>query len=321
MDAYRPTEPFVPAPGLGTAHVQTIIGHLLRRPRLPPLRRERFDTPDGDFVDVDFLDAAPGRPWLLLLHGLEGSSESGYIGEVVREAHQRGWGAAALNFRSCSGEENRLPRSYHSGETGDARFVLERLKQRHPGRWGGVGFSLGGNVLLRLLAETGPECPLDAAVAVSVPFDLASCARALDASRGLTALYRVRFLRTLRQKALAKARRHPGAIDAGRTARARGIADFDDAFTAPLHGFPSAAAYYASCSSGPVLHQIARPTLLVSAKDDPMVPGPLPTIREGQVQALFTDHGGHVGFLAGSPLRPRFWAEAQAISFLSTFLE
>jgi len=264
--------------------------------------------------------ADPAAPHLLVLHGLEGSSRAGYVAAILRGAAARGWGAVALNFRACSGELNRRPRFYHSGETGDPLHVLARMREEIRGPWGGVGFSLGGNVLLRLLAETGGAAPLAAAAAVSVPFDLLRCARALDAPGDpWMALYRRVFLRSLKAKALAKAKAHPGAIDAARVRAARGIEAYDDALTAPLHGWPSAAAYYAACSSGPVLDRIRRPTLLLSAEDDPLVPAdclPGGALRNPALTVVRTRHGGHVGFVAGSIARPRFWAEARVLAFL-----
>ena len=312
---------FRPARGLASPHLQTIYAALVRPTRTPPLVRQRLETPDGDFLDVDRLRVDPEAPHLLVLHGLEGSSRAGYVAATIRAAAARGWGVVALNFRSCSGEPNRQPRFYHSGETGDARFVLERLRAEVRGPWLGVGFSLGGNVLLRLLAETGAECPLRAAAAVSVPFDLHRCARALDRpGSGWMALYRHVFLRSLKRKAIAKARCHPGLLDAARIRAVRGIEAYDDAVTAPLHGWASAAAYYAACSSGPALSRIARPTLLISAEDDPLAPAaalPADVHDNGNLEVVRAAHGGHVGFVGGSLLRPRFWAEEQAVAFLA----
>ncbi|HEY0840097.1 MAG TPA: alpha/beta fold hydrolase, partial [Vulgatibacter sp.] len=307
--------------GLSSPHAQTIFASLARPLRVPPLRRERWELPDGDFLDVDVLDPPPGAstevPWLLVLHGLEGSSQAGYVASILRGAHERGWGALALNFRSCGGEPNRLPRFYHSGETGDVKEAIARLRERTGGPILGVGFSLGGNVLLRLLEEEGGGAPLHAAAAVSVPFDLALCARTLDGGGGLVSIYRAVFLRSLRRKALEKARCHPGSLDPEAVRRAKGIVDFDDAVTAPLHGYASAGAYYEACSSGPALGAIRRPTLCLSAADDPLVPAScLPRPRPGPVTVEVTPSGGHVGFVAGSIARPTFWAEERVLRFL-----
>lgn len=317
--AFTPLQTFRPAPGLDSPHAQTFFAALFRSRRRPPVVRDRWELPDGDFIDVDLLPAAAHRPHVLVLHGLEGSAGASYVAEVIRLCGQLGWGALALNFRSCSGEPNRLPSFYHSGETGDALYAIARIRERVTGPLFAVGFSLGGNVLLMLLARTGDAAPLDAAAAISVPFDLQECARALDSSTGLTQVYRRWFLRSLKGKAEAKLRRHPGAIDAVRMRAARGIEAFDDAVTAPLHGFSSAGAYYAQSSSGPSIARIRRPTLLVSSRDDPLVPLPPPpeALANPCVTMLSTEHGGHVGFVAGTLWRPRYWAEQQALHFLS----
>lgn len=312
---------FRPARGLSSPHLQSIYASLVRPIRTPPLWRQRLETPDGDFLDLDRRMADPGAPHLLVLHGLEGSSRAGYVAATIRAAAERGWGVVALNFRSCSGELNRRPRFYHSGETGDARFVIERLGEEVRGPWLGVGFSLGGNVLLRLLAESGAACPLRAAAAVSTPYDLLRCARALDRpGLGWMALYRHVFLRSLKRKAIEKARCHPGLPDEARIRAVRGIEAYDDIVTAPLHGWRSAADYYAACSSGPVLAHIARPTLLVSAEDDPLAPAsalPAGVAENPHLTVVRTARGGHVGFVEGSLLRPRFWAEERAVAFLA----
>ena len=312
------SEPFRPARGLKSPHAQTIYAALFRPRRVPPVVRERWETSDGDFVDIDLLTGERGTPCVLVLHGLEASARASYVAEILRGCKQRGWSAAALNFRSCSGELNRLPRFYHSGETEDVLLAIQRVRQQVSGPLFAVGFSLGGNVLLVLLANLGERAPLDAAVAISVPYDLQACARTLDSGRGVYAAYRFWFLRSLRHKALAKLSLHPGFVDAVRIRRARGIEQFDDAVTAPLHGFANAAEYYARCSSGPLLGQIRRPPLLVTAADDPLARVPVPECAGANpaLTVLITEQGGHVGFVAGSPWKPRYWAEQQALSFL-----
>jgi uncharacterized protein len=319
-EAFSPTGPFSPAPGLGSPHAQTIFASVFRSKDLPASRRERWDTHDGDFVDLDIYAAPAERPHVVLLHGLEGSSRSGYVAAIIRGAHALGWGATALNFRSCSGEPNRLARSYHSGDTEDALGVLRRVRARHSGPLFAVGFSLGGNVLCRLLEETADAAPVDAAAAVSVPYDLEACAHRLDAGGGIHRIYRERFLRTLKRKAREKARRFPGAFDVRAMEAARGLVAFDDAVTAPLHGFRDARDYYARASSGPHLHDIRRPALLLSASDDPMVPAPgIPpdAAKNRRLTLLRTAQGGHVGFVGGRLHAPHFWAEEQVLRFLS----
>lgn len=317
---FNPTEPFIPAPGLTSAHAQTLYAYALRPLRPPPLRRERLELPDGDFVDLDTLEGPAGAPHVVTLHGLEGSSRSGYVISVLLGARERGWGATALNFRSCSGEPNRLARSYHSGEYGDALAVLRHVRARTRGPLYAVGFSLGANVLLRLLEETGESAPVEGAAAVCAPYDLSACADALDGPGFFAWLYRSTFLRSLKAKARAKLRRFPGAFDGQALERVRTVRAFDDVVTAPLHGMRDAAHYYATASSGPHLHAIRRPTLLLSASDDPMIPPPAvpPQAAENpHLSVVVTQHGGHVGFVAGRAERPRFWAEEQVLHFLA----
>ena len=316
---------FRPAWGASGPQRQTLLAYLLRRPRPPPLRRERITTPDGDFLDLDWLEAPLDRPHILVLHGLEGSTRAGYVRQTLREVARRGWGAVALSWRGCSGEPNRALRSYTSGETGDPRFVLRYLRSAGvEGPLLAVGFSLGGNALLRLLAEDGDRALLEAGAAISAPFDLDACARALDTPFGPAAIYRRHFLLTLKRKALAKLRAHSGCgLDAGAVRASRTLRAFDDAFTAPSNGYRDAADYYARASSGPVLGAIRRPVLCISAEDDPMIPGAtLPPPLSGPfLHWARSAHGGHVGFLAGSLLRPRWWAEPLAVAFLETQLQ
>jgi predicted alpha/beta-fold hydrolase len=297
-----------------------------RRQHLGGVRRERFDTPDGDFVDVDWFGGAPDAPLLLVLHGLEGTIRSHYIGGLFRLAAARGWRAAVMYFRSCSGELNRLPRFYHSGDTGDVDHVLRVLTEREPAvRIGAVGVSIGGNVLLKWLGEQAEAAPksLAGAVAISVPFDLAACARRMD--QGLQkALYTASFMRSFRQKTRAKARAFPGFVDLEAALRAQTFAAYDRAVTAPLHGFADEEDYWRRSSSGPYLARIRRPTLLINALDDPFIPPsslPDPRLLPPAVRAEFVLHGGHVGFVEGRPWRATSWAERRAVEFLASALD
>jgi uncharacterized protein len=296
-----------------------------RRQRLGGVRRERVDTPDGDFVDVDWLGGRPGAPLLLVLHGLEGSSRSHYVGGLFRLAADRGWRAGVLYFRSCSGELNRLPRFYHSGDTGDLDHVVRVLAEREPGlRLGVVGISIGGNVLLKWLGEQGEAAPKSVvgAAALSVPFDLEACARRMD--QGLQKiLYTASFMRSFRVKTRAKARRYPGFVDVPAAMRAQTFAAYDRVVTAPLHGFQDEVDYWRRASSGPYLARIRRPTLLVNALDDPFIPPaslPDPRGLPPLVRAEFVPRGGHVGFVEGRPWRATSWAERRAVEFLAAVL-
>lgn len=315
---------FQPARWLPGAHAQTIAGRLIRATRPAALRRERIDTPDGDFLDLDFTPATrEDAPLVLLLHGLEGSSRRGYALNTYRILEMYGIGAVGLNFRSCSGEPNRLARSYHSGETQDLRFVLDLLAARFPAApLGVIGFSLGGNALLKWLGEEADNAleRVAAAVAVSVPYDLAACERALDETP-MGRFYVRRFLSTLIRKVKAKAVLLEGRIDLERAVRARTFREFDDAVTAPVHGFDGVDDYYARSSSAPFVPRIRVPTLLLHSEDDPFLPGeavPRTAIAANpRVQPVITRHGGHVGFISGPPWRPQFWAEEEAARFLA----
>jgi hypothetical protein len=302
-----------------------VWGPLARRGRLP-LSRERVPTPDGDFVDLDWLDGPAANPLVLVLHGLEGSTRSHYVKGLLRHVRARGWRGVVLNFRSCSGELNRLPRFYHSGDTADLATVVSLLVERQPDvRLGVVGVSIGGNVLLKWLGEGGGDVPkpLRAAVAISVPFDLAACTHVLD--RGFRrAVYTQNFMRSLRRKVRDKARRFPGFVDTDAVRRARTFGEYDRAVTAPLHGFADEHDYWKCASSRPYLGRIRRPTLLINALDDPIVPAaslPDPGTLPPEVVAEFVPSGGHVGFLEGRwPWRVESWAEGRAVDFLARAL-
>jgi predicted alpha/beta-fold hydrolase len=312
-------------PWLRGRHLQTVSGALRPLVRLP-LRRERLELPDGDFLDLDWLEhpAPPGpqAPLLLVLHGLEGSSQATYARGLLEQARQRGWAGVCLNFRSCSGEPNRLLRSYHSGVSDDLERVVARLRAQHAGPLFCAGVSLGANVLVKWLGEQGEAARgrVQGAVAISAPFDLDLCARSLDGPGLWAFVYRRRFLRTLVAKARAKALRFPAELSAARLARLSTLRAFDDVFTAPVHGFAGAADYYARCSSGPLLPAVRVPLLVLSALDDPFIPPAALPVEAARANPLVTlalsESGGHVGFVDGPPWRLRGWAEARAGAWL-----
>ena len=320
---------FRPAWWLRGSHRQTVWRKLFDGAPLPSYRRERFETSDGDFVDLDWLDSkdrSDERPLVIVLHGLEGSSRSPYVPGLLRLAERRGWDGVAMNFRSCSGELNRLPRFYHSGETGDLNEVVSSLIARWPGRSIGlVGYSLGGNVLLKWLGERGEKAPdpLRAAVAVSTPFDLAAAAYRVD--HGIHRIYGQVFLRTLKQKALMKLQMYPNLLDPKAVVQSQSFAEFDNCVTAPLHGFTSAQDYWTRASAGPWLEEIRKPTLLLSAYDDPFLPAScLPhdaVKRSPWLTAEFTPYGGHVGFVEGRwPGAATYWVDRRVMDYLNSLL-
>lgn len=298
--------PFKPG-WLSNPHLQTLYGSLFApRPKVG-YRRERWETPDGDFVDVDFVDGPDDAPWVHLYHGLEGSSNSPYAHHLMDAARRRGWRGSVFNFRGCSGEPNRKPRAYHSGDSGEADWSLRRLRER-AGRAPlyAAGVSLGGNVLLKWLGERGPEARVIVrrAAAISAPVDLMAAGWALQT--GFTSVYGQHFLGTLRKSSLAKLERFPGLFDGEAARRARTLREFDDVVTAPVHGFAGVDDYYTRASSKPLLKSIEVPTLLLNARDDPFLPErylPRPDEVSPAVKIEFPLHGGHVGFVSGFPGR------------------
>ncbi len=317
---------FRPAWWCPSAHLQTIWAGVLRPAPRVPLTRARWELPDGDFIDVDELAGNVGAPRLILLHGLEGSSRSVQMLGMLHEAHRRGWGGIAVNFRSCSGILNRLRRSYHGGETSDLAWVIAQVQAQHPSSpILCAGFSLGGNVLLKYLGEQGERLPeqVRAAVAISAPCDLALSAHALE--RGFSRVYARRLVASLKRKTFEKLTRYPDLVDARALQAVRTLPEFDDLVTAPVHGFKDAADYWASSSSAAFLPRIRRPTLLINAQDDPFLPAealPLRAVSENSfLRAEFPTSGGHLGFLQGRwPALPIAWAEMRAAEFLADYV-
>ena len=309
---------------LAGGHAQTIWAYrLLRAP--VPLRRERVDTPDGDFWDFDWLDApaAPSNPLVVLFHGLEGGSASHYARALLAALARRGWRGIVPHFRGCGGEPNRLPRAYHSGDHAEIAAMLAAIRKRIPpaARLYAVGVSLGGSALLNWLGRERGDAArtLTAAAAVSTPLDLMAAGIAID--QGLNRIYAKHFLATLKPKALAIAARFPGLLDVVQVRRARTLWDFDDVVTAPLHGFAGTRDYWMRASSKRWLGGIEVPTLVINARNDPFIPArSLPTSREvSRFVALEQPRqGGHAGFARGPFPGNVDWLPARLLNYFST---
>jgi hypothetical protein len=293
----------------------------------PALRRETLELPDGDVTAVDWLvdgdSLSDAAPLLVILHGLEGSADSSYARMLMEAVLDRGWRSCVLHFRDCGDYRNRLPRRYHAGETNDLRHFLNELQAKreisgNPGPLLAVGYSLGGNVLLKYLGESEAETPLAGATAVCVPLDLHVCAEALNT--GFSKRYQSYLLKRMKNAIAQKFDRHTAAFDWDRAMSAKTFAEFDDSVTAPLHGFDGMQDYYDRCSATHFLHRIERPTLIINALDDPfMSPAVLPDAENLSDDVILevAEHGGHVGFVdGGTPWKPTFYLPGRIIEFL-----
>ena len=313
---------FRPAWWLHNAHLQTVWPVFLRRrPRLP-MRSERLTLADGDFLDIAWIGNNNG-PLVLVLHGLEGSIESHYSAGMLRALKDMGLRPVFMHFRGCSGEPNRLPKSYHSGETGDLNQVLRHLERKSGERVSAaIGYSLGGNVLLKWLGEQADACRLRTAVAVSVPFNLNDCALRLQ--HGSSRFYRDYLMKRMRDSYKRRFSLIPSPLKVD-VDSLRSFRDFDDQVTAPLNGFRDVHHYYAESSSRQYLKHIVTPTLILHALDDPfMWPGTVPRQNElsPAVELELSESGGHVGFVAGRwPWRPVYWLETRIAAHLRQMLE
>jgi hypothetical protein len=301
---------------LPSGHLQTIYPALCIAKPAVAFRRERWNAPDGDFIDVDFVDGKPGQPFVVLFHGLEGSSDSHYARSLMADVAARGWSGAVPHFRGCSGEQNRAPRFYHSGDAAEIDWVMRRLHENIKGKFYAVGVSLGGNALLRWLGESQHQAEIvDAACSVSAPLDLAQGGKAL--SRGVNLLYTRMFLQTLKPKCAAKLQQFPGLFDGAAMLAARDLYAFDNIVTAPLHGYRNTDDYWDRASAQHVLTDITVPTLVLNAQNDPFLPGRyLPRRAATSVVLDYPPAGGHVGFVVG-PLPGRLdWLAQRLIHFL-----
>lgn len=318
---------FVPAPGLGNPHVQTLLPRFINRRPLD-VNWQELTLPDGDFVDLSWYNkpATGSRtPIVAVFHGLEGSICSPYARDILRTIEQSGWHGVLMHFRGCSGQINRLPRSYHSGETGDARYFLTWLRQQYPhAPLAAVGYSLGGNMLLKLQAEWGGKSPLQAAVSVSAPLKLDVCADRIN--QGFSRVYERHLVKSLVTAVLAKFSNHDYeqliGLTRQRIEKVRTFRQFDECFTAPMHGFADADDYYRQSSAFGYLGDIQQPTLIIQAYDDPfMTPAVLPDPQQlpDNVGLAVSPRGGHVGFVSGSLARPHYWLTEAVPDYLARF--
>jgi predicted alpha/beta-fold hydrolase len=302
-------------------HVQTVVPNLFFGVPKVELRRERLELPDGDFIDVDWTTGTAG-PIVIVLHGLEGSMRSRYACNIMSRIHAMGFRGAFPYFRGCTGEPNRLPISYHSGFTQDLEYLSGLLKQREPNTpLAAVGYSLGGNVLLKWLGESPNAGRLVTGVAVSVPFDLAVCSDAIE--KGFSQVYMWELMGRMRRSVKRKFALMPSPITLPDIDSLRTFRQYDDALTAPLHGYKDADDYYTRCSSKPFLKNIRVPTLVVHSADDPfMTPAVLPEDHELSPAVTFelTQNGGHVGFVYGPFFKPRRWVDQRIAKHLAAHL-
>lgn len=313
------TDTFRPAWWLSNPHAQTIWQTLFRRRLDVILRRERIVLSDGDFVDLDWTPKVDA-PIVLIIHGMEGSSSSPYARGMQRALHASGYNSVVMNLRGCGGSSNRLLRRYHAGDTQDLAEVVSQIGRRHPETpIYGVGYSLGGNMMLKWSGETAEANPLSGVIAISVPFDLDRVAERL--TRGASRLYQ-RYLLVRLKRAMKEKAEHPDfPVNTAQFRRIAALREFDDSVTAPLHGFLDASDYYQRASCKPFLKSIRKPCLIVHAKDDPFMDADV-IPDESEISActelLCSERGGHVGFISGPvPFRPKYWLEDRVVRWLN----
>ncbi|MGF6969022.1 putative alpha/beta-fold hydrolase [Paraburkholderia sp. WC7.3g] len=313
---------------LPTRHAQTIVPSLFARRPAVSFRRERWDTPDGDFIDLDWVahqsPPTDTAPLFVLFHGLEGSSSSHYSAALMAAAREYGWHGVVPHFRSCSGPLNRLPRFYHLADSDEVDWILRRLRAAHRGPVVAAGVSLGGNVLLRWLGERQDDATrvVAAAAAISTPIDVHAGGRAL--SQGFGLVYTRSFLKTLKQKANQKLEQFPGLFDRDAMLASRTMYEFDNVVTAPLHGFRNTNDYWSTATTRPLLPHIQVPTLVLNARNDPFLPAEALPSRHDVSAAVELDqpeHGGHAGFMTG-PFPGRIdWLSRRVFGYLERHVD
>jgi len=318
---------FTPAAGLSNSHAQTLLPTFIRNNLNFESIKQSLELDDGDFLDLVWTEKPiKNKPIVIVFHGLEGSIKSPYARGIMLEIKKQGWIGLLMHFRGCSEQGNRLPRSYHSGETGDAKILLNWLETKFPGSpLAAVGYSLGGNMLLKLQAELGQSSPFKAVISVCAPMLLNACANRLN--KGFSKIYQRYLLSHLKRKLLVKAKQHDFAqlinLDTNTINQLNSFWRFDDQVTAPLHGFTGVEDYYAQSSARQYLKKIKSPSLILQALDDPfMTRDILPDEAElsSTTQLELSRHGGHVGFISGTIFRPEFWLEKRIPEYLSEFL-
>jgi len=315
---------FKPATFLAHQHLQTLFPSLRRK--LPNIftHKERLELDDGDFLDLLWshpYEPSSNKPIVFLFHGLTGSYRSSYIQGMLRAIEFKGWCGVLMHFRGCSDTPNRLPRAYHSGETGDAKHLIQTMHKRFPeARLFASGYSLGGNMLLKLQGEWGQDSLLSGASSTCAPLNLATCADVM--TQGFSRFYQWIIMRDLRkalhEKYLLMTMPKSLACDAQKIKTLKTFWDYDDCYTAPIHGFKDADDYYTKCSSDQYLKAIATPTLVIQALDDPFMNASVIPGEEGisdSVTLEVSEYGGHVGFVSGSFFRPKYWLEARILGF------
>jgi len=319
------SEDFRPAFGMKNRHIQTLYSSLFRRNKAPRVEIENFTLSDGDFLQSYWNRANnphANTPIVILFHGLAGSFESPYIQGMMNSLSKSGFNSVLMHFRSCSGEMNKLPRSYHSGETGDATEFIYSVKKRFPhAKLFGVGYSLGGNMLLKLLGEQAHDSLLDGAISVSAPMQLDVCANEMN--KGFSLFYQHHLIKALKDSLIKKYSLHDMEslinIDIDEVKKLKTFWEFDGAYVAPVHGFDSAQDYYTKSSSKQYLKDIRRKTLIIHALDDPFMNNEiLPTQTEitNYISLELSKYGGHVGFISGTVFKPKYWLESRIIDFL-----
>jgi predicted alpha/beta-fold hydrolase len=313
---------FQPSRWLSNPHIQTIWPRLFKVPINIKLSEERIELTDGDFLDVVWSNKESDHI-VIIIHGLEGSLKSQYARRMINAITERGWQCVFMHFRGCSKEHNRLDRSYHSGDTEDINYFTNLIKSRYPNSIiSAIGYSLGGNALLKYLGETSEQCHLRSAVAVSVPFELNKGALRLE--KGFSRLYQSYLIGKLQRKFIDKFKDRKAPVDIKNIKNLNTFRKFDNQITAPLHGFKDVDDYYEKSSSRQYLGNITIPTLIVHAEDDPFMTHdaiPTPSELPVSVSLELSEHGGHVGFVGGTPIAPQYWLEKRIPDFIQSTLE